>query len=337
MLVGSRARSLCSILKHCPTIEKLTLPLLKGPVNVQAVSETICDHCPNITDLVLVWSGGNIQDFPMRIMERMREQRLQTLKVPGFIDGSSSALSFAAFSRHSQTLQKIDFPQHQLIKSTTLQAIHISCQALEVLKAHDIYSDDNSLLLNDAVESEWVCAKIRRLEISVKVTSRGNPYYLADSTKASWTEQDHQHWGMLDKFYTQIGKLTDLEILKITSEGFYVLHDDDHLELSQDFCFPGLLALEDEATGQIGFLSRWAGLTKLRDLDGSFLVTDEEVAERMGEREVDWFVTHLPALRHASFVLLPDSEEWSESDIPEIVHSIKRRRPEIEVLDFLPW
>ena len=72
---------------------------------------------------------------------------------------------------------------------------------------------------------------------------------------------------------------------------------------SYETCLAALLALEDPIEGfQIGHLSILGGLTKLRELRGSFVWTSRETSERLGEREVEWFVNHLPALRFAMFI-----------------------------------
>lgn len=70
---------------------------------------------------------------------------------------------------------------------------------------------------------------------------------------------------MLDTFYTQFGSLTSLEFLNIRSAGTH--HATEVADgglitevLFRKACLPGLLALEDESTGQLGFLPRWVSL-----------------------------------------------------------------------------
>ncbi|KAK3836886.1 MAG: hypothetical protein J3R72DRAFT_423737 [Linnemannia gamsii] len=263
ILGDNLALILCSILKHWATLEKLKLPSLRDSTNIQAVSKTIDDHCPYITNLCT--SPPNGQETFMCIMKRLPEQQLQTLQATDIFDESSSALSSTVFARHSETLHTIVFPAPQILKSTTLQAILTFCRALEVLKAHDDYSIYNTLAIEDAVATE-----IRHLEIAVEFTPDGSdPGYLADPTKTSWKNQDHEHWGMLDKFYTQIGNLENLELLHIKSAKANLPFDEEEDDEYEGIpysatCLPGLLALEDEATGQIGFLSRWDGLTSYK-------------------------------------------------------------------------
>lgn len=122
---------------------------------------------------------------------------------------------------------------------------------------------------------------------------------------AIWTEQDHGHWSMLDKFYTQIWSLVELEILSLHSAVTPTILGADGVSTEVSFRLTsllGLLALEDAASGQIGFLSRWSKLNKLQELRRLFSVNTKETKARMGEREIDWFVTHLPALKLVEFM-----------------------------------
>jgi hypothetical protein len=42
---------------------------------------------------------------------------------------------------------------------------------------------------------------------------------MEDQSKASWIEENYQHWGDLGKFYTQIESFTNLEVLELNSLG----------------------------------------------------------------------------------------------------------------------
>ncbi|KAF9147421.1 hypothetical protein BG015_010958 [Linnemannia schmuckeri] len=118
---------------------------------------------------------------------------------------------------------------------------------------------------------------------------------------------------MLDKLYTRIGTLVSLEVLKIKSQGVSVRPNGVLNQIPfRTTSLPSLLALEDAATGQLGFLSKWSGLIKLQDLYGSFLWTTKETMARMGKREVDWVVAYLPALRRAAFLGMRYSDTTSD-------------------------
>lgn len=135
-------------------------------------------------------------------------------------DRAASAVSIAAIGRHSSTLREIQLSDCEELQSTTLQAILVSCQALEVLRTEDEFSRLNPVSPEQAVVTEWACTRIRVLEIAVVFTLDGrNPEYLADQTMEKWTKDYHDHWRMLDTFYTQIGSLTSLEVLNTKSAG----------------------------------------------------------------------------------------------------------------------
>jgi hypothetical protein len=286
-------------------------------------------------------NGGNDEAF-MIIMDRMHEQRLEKIQVESLTDKSSSLLSFSAFLRHSTTLRQVEFDNCRQLASATLRAILTSCHVLETLKVVKEsglgLSDKVALSLEDAVETAWVCTRIRYLTILVKITPDGrDPKYLAEPTMLTWTEQDHHHWEMLDKFYTQIGLLRELEILSLKAVGTVPSGRDRGTDVPfREACLPGLLALEDstKTTGQIGFLSRWAGLDKLQELTGSFSVTTQEVCCRMGKREVEWFVEHLPALRTATLVPTTVGKSYTFW-IPKIVQDLQGLRPEVSFVEFL--
>ncbi|KAG0291772.1 hypothetical protein BGZ96_004851 [Linnemannia gamsii] len=309
----------------------LTLPSLREPQAIHDVSVTIGSYCLRIKDLTFFSSRwGNDAGF-MNIMERMLRQQLENLRVFIFSDKSSHTLATAAFMRHSEALCRVEFPSCRAIKSSTLHAILVSCRALEILNVGGFSSIRTALTLEDAVEVEWVCAKIRHLEITVSLTPDGkDPAYLADPTKATWTEQDHRHWEMMDKFYTQIGYLKDLQILSLKSTDVKLPSLEDLYDPFRKLCLPGLLALEDATTGQVGFLSRWSELSQLQELTGSFLWTNTEAVARMGDQEVEWFATHLPALRSAAFVNVRCENGGLADNLPRTLHELHRRRPEIQ-------
>jgi hypothetical protein len=319
---------LCSILQHCPVLKKLALPWIRDKYENPDVLRTIRTCCPGITDLSLCESSDKLL---VDILEQAPEQQLESIRMNKVYNDLPM---IAAISRHSETLRVIDFPDCGFLESATLQVILMSCRALQVLRIqNDDFSYGSAIPLKDAVANKWASAGIRVLDITVNITQDGrDPAFLADRTMATWTEQDRNCWRMLDKFYTQIGSLKELEVLILKSAGNYppvrgVFGPTIPFRATS---LPGLLALEDVTTGQIGFLSRWSGLTRLRDLHGSFLWTNAEAKARMGEREVEWFATHLPALRRAAFLNVPFKETLSD-DIPVILQDLHIRRPELRL------
>ncbi|KAF9119105.1 hypothetical protein BGW39_000567 [Mortierella sp. 14UC] len=148
--------------------------------------------------------------------------------------------------------------------------------------------------------------------------------FLDDQYKSTWTEVEHRHWDNLGKFYSQIGSLTELEILNLKT-----VERANELQNPAQMYFPGLFALEDVAKNEIGHLSKWAGLVKLRELRGSVNWTLPLVLERIGKREVDWFVEHMPALRVATFVLRNNNGMIGAKEIRAHLKTLEKKRPEL--------
>lgn len=96
-------------------------------------------------------------------------------------------------------------------------------------------------------------------------------------------------------------------------------------------CLPGMLVFEDPST-RLGYLSELAGLTKLRELRGSIVWKHMAEETRMGEREADWFVEHLPALSVAHFLLkgckYPE-EGVLEEEVPGVLQLLQTQCPNL--------
>lgn len=267
----------------------------------------------------------------MRFMEVLPMQRLKSL-CRRFVSGLNTERMIAALARHSSTLRRIELTQGTHVASAIIQSVLTTCDALEVFSVtgrEDL--GGISLSLAHAVENEWICARIRHLQINIVIAPDGEaPKYLADEGIEKWAAEDHPHWQDLERFYTQIGSLTGLEVLclkavrpKKSLEGLTWANVEKFISPSET-CFPGLLALDDPSQGRIGYLSTLAGLTRLREFRGSFIWTNVDVAARLSEREVEWFVINLPAPKVATFMYRVDSG---------LLRMLRARRPGLKLCD----
>ncbi|KAF8929888.1 hypothetical protein BGZ47_000831 [Haplosporangium gracile] len=249
------ASTLRSLLKHCSVIEKLDLPRIdKRADGINSILASIGDLCLCVSNPSCL--HGCFGEHVRTIMEALPQQRLESLVCRYTNDLSSGAGGMSAANLEVFTV-------------TT------DCEELSNI----------SLALADAVQGVWICTNIRELRIAVWITANGrDPAYFEDPGKGTWVEEKCQHWDNLGRLHTQIGVLTNLEILdlKVAGELNYV-SDISHTEI----ILPGLLALDDPDKGKIGCLSKLAGLTILRELRGSFIWTNPEAKERIGEDEVD--------------------------------------------------
>lgn len=282
-------------LKRCRTVEVLELPGLQRVVDgVSSVVTLMAELCRFTTDLLFP-STCDAQLLRL-ILNALPVGRLQSLYCK--IANSKTVRMRAALTRHSATLRKIELTGHHYISSSMIQAVLTSCGGLETFRAtrHKNHrSADSCLTLADAVEDEWVCARIRHLTINIKMMTV--PQYLNDPSCATWTERDHSHWEHFGRLYAQIGRLVCLEVLDLKAIGWKGM--------------PIGLGVDDVVRGKkAGHLAAWSGLNMLRELRGFYVWTQGDDWARIGVREADWFGSHLPALRLVMFSLLDDGEGY---------------------------
>ncbi|KAK3838958.1 MAG: hypothetical protein J3R72DRAFT_448285 [Linnemannia gamsii] len=296
-----------SFLKFCPAVETLSLSYANGSNSgINNIIEDIGELCPFLSSVSFP-SDHNVEHM-MRIMEVLPAGRLKTISAcycsyTKVLDTPRIGLALA---RHSTSLRQIEWTSNPQVESAVIQAVLLTCRSLQIFRVHVCKGmGTGGLLLAHAVDREWVCKEIRELELQVSITRDGmNPAYMDDPSKATWTEDHHRHWEDLGMFYTQIGSLTHLQVLSVEAMGWHtsIYNPNQGSALSPSMaCLPGFLALDDVATGQIGYLEKFAGLNRLKELRGSFAWTHKDAVARMGMREVDWFVEHLPALKLVTF------------------------------------
>ncbi|KAG0290281.1 hypothetical protein BGZ96_006282 [Linnemannia gamsii] len=316
-----------TILGQCPALESLELPkLIELSDDMLFIIASIGELCPRIS--TLSFPEGCLAEHVTMVLDALPEQQLRNLCYRHHKDPDPEPM-IATWTRHSTTLRRIEFTHAIRIMSSVIQAALTTCEGLEVFSATSHGDLRNiCLIFANAIESEWVCRGIRELILGVWVTGSGaNPEYMKDESKATWTDNNHRHWDDLGKFYSQIGALTRLEILDLRAVGqiemsFHHTPEREYFISLNETCFPGLLALEDAEQGKIGYLSKLAGLTQLRELRGSFVWTQKDNSAMIGEQEVDWFVNHLPSLEMATF-------HWRAFGAP--LQMLQLRRPRLRV------
>ncbi|KAF9101419.1 hypothetical protein BGX29_005634 [Mortierella sp. GBA35] len=320
---GYETPSLCSILEQCPALESLCIPALGNAVASQRVAERIATHCLRLKDLLMPEPGLDFEGVAvMSVMETIPAQQLRKLLLRRYLDRHPDRMK-AAWARHSETLHTIELVDCRWLKSSTFRTILINCPALERLEVTRLYTSECFILLEDAVSEKWASTRIRFLSISVKLPDDvRDSRYLVDPSMESWTDQDHTHWEMLGKFYTQIGSLAELEYLDLRSTAMVPSPSDSDSD-------------EEESDG---YSSDSEVFPMHKPIYGP-------VAEVMGERELEWFVDHLPALELATFLCdntSDDSDDTSDDShdsddddyrngLPELLQALQNRRPGLRI------
>ncbi|KAF9129734.1 hypothetical protein BGX30_013833 [Mortierella sp. GBA39] len=263
------ASDMISVFAHCPNLVQLSTGDFNNHHAVQAVADFVGRECPRIRKLCGVWHYNNGNLLPFRIMEGLPAHQITELN----IDNMHSDLISAA-------------------------VIFENCVNLETLKAFD--ADEGLYIdLEDVQGSPWRCTKLRDLTICISGCKlpinpdpESQPYY-SRPDPITLSETEVQHFARLERFYLQIGRLTQLRLLhlqmvKIIEQG---------RALFDGVSFPALMTLGDVGKDRPGYLNHLAGLKRLECLVGSFGV-DVEETDATKERIKDaWMSEHWPRFR----------------------------------------
>ncbi|KAG0272361.1 hypothetical protein BGZ95_011903 [Linnemannia exigua] len=179
-----------SFLKHAPALEGLYFPPLDEiSDDMELALASIGKMCPQIPD-------------PKQLKRLKGLRYTYTYENPRFM--------IDTWIRHSAALRQFELSNANRVNSTVIQAALTTLRALEVFRVKDRGGSSSIWLwLEHAVESDWVCSSLHHFEFLISITpASDSPAYLKDHRKASWTGDNHCHWEVLGKFYSQIASLT---------------------------------------------------------------------------------------------------------------------------------
>lgn len=292
------------IFDHCPNITSLSVPDLADYIDTDEVGRHIAKVCPKLRKLAhtCVQFDGRLV---MSIMEAMPEQQLERLSYLRL--NKDSATTAALILRHSTSLRTIRFDQCHYFGSKAIQSILVGCQGLEVLTFN--YSDQRSISLDleDAVEFKWGATRLKTLQLVIGIgdmsSLQGEDPYYKRPAPITFSDEELIQMTMLERFYTQLGELVQLEKLDLEAhvQCFPRVIVSSITSIYRYATFPGLMSLGDPSTGRPGFLHLLGGLRKLKWLKGSVHGGTEETAVTMGQKEVEWIVANLVSLNQADF------------------------------------
>ncbi|KAK3838882.1 MAG: hypothetical protein J3R72DRAFT_180699 [Linnemannia gamsii] len=301
-----------AITDHCPNVHALMIPTV-GEVNeTRLLAEHIASSCSQLTNLSHQVNPESMQLFELmlHVMEALPEGQVVGLF---FRDGRSFEVqgldAAGIFLRHSQTLVYIHLNGCRNANGEALQVLLTECEALEILEAP--WLGDCDLLcihLDDAIEYDWVCTKMRKLTITVGIPDSPlfrrrddmGAYYSRPQSFAFSSEEKEQ-LSSLEQLYEQIGRLTDLEMLSVKAF-FYDVNK--FWPTASDYkvnAFPGLMSVGDRRRGRPGYLRHLKGLSKLKQLTGSVYADTRETRRTMGWMEATWINEYWPELEEAEF------------------------------------
>ncbi|KAG0379792.1 hypothetical protein BGX24_011651 [Mortierella sp. AD032] len=283
------AKQICAILEHCPRLESWYLPYIAKSADEVEIIKVIQANCKELKNLFNgIANPDHKGAFVMAVMEVLEEHHLETVENYGHLSDWPGQMT--AFQRHCQVLQKISMGGCYRMESSTIHVILTSCRELRYLEISGSRSNVIALSLEDAGSvKEWVCKKLRHLQICVRVPP-------------TWTESKQLPWDLLEQFYRHLGSLHELEFLDLRGAGYYpyTAEDGEIKEKDSEYdemTFPGLFSLGDPTTGEPGFLSLFKDMKRLTTLQGSLLWDRARREEPRGQKEMEWVVEHWPLLK----------------------------------------
>ncbi|KAF9901064.1 hypothetical protein EC991_006575 [Linnemannia zychae] len=385
---GYTPETFLSMLKICPNVEAIDIPLVTGdiPGGMGAVAKAFKDLCPCVQELSaerIYFDHHGLGILPL--MEEIEPNTLQRWSMGSYSD-SWKTRTLDVIRRHSETLREIRFPSTYSFKSSTIQGILTTCRALEHLDIGGDIASRLKLWLDDIEpDTPWVSTRLRYLKLTVDwndkqdkpnppkpkqepsvrmslrlindrmnaiLASRMRLTIPSEQAKPDGSEEfagimareaNERRWTRLERFYKQLGTLTNLEVLDLRgTSGFPEEEPTNQLRPYTEYTLPRLLSLanDDKSTAlmdqgtvklerrgkKVGYLSELGGLTKLRELRGSFRIDRPTVKMYLGQREVEFMHQHWPELRLIE-LLPPDYETRRDFVIQSHMRWFMEQRP----------
>lgn len=347
----------CPVLENCPALEALVLPTVGlRPFSLNKMLCIIKDQRLPLKRITVAYprKHDKLHETPGSVIDILHEHTLEALNISFFKEGPYTSLTSKLF-RHSETLCDLTFDAVESLYSTTILDFLCSCHALKKLvvrsggdindnKLDDIQClQDISLAITHAIAKPWVCLRLSHLEIPVMLDwfaytppSPANPSWFHD-----WRNtQGDSNWEALRKFYHQIGRLHQLEILDLKACLVYPNSVASGATWS-DITLPGMLLMPFTPKPSLlppprnqnitpGFLDVLSGLTKLRELRGSVRVDLPEMRLAMRLDSYRWMARHWPKLKIAEF-LQPGYQCAFVYTLPEHITWLFAERPSLKL------
>ncbi|KAK3846514.1 MAG: hypothetical protein J3R72DRAFT_433970 [Linnemannia gamsii] len=321
-----------AIFGRCSALVELHIPDLDDGADLASrVAKCIGKSCPRITHMYQHGREGDDHGLTLAIMNALQEQLLELFRFSGLC-GSDDLLA-ATLTRHSTVLRDLQLTDSVWLSSKSIQKILSTGHALEVFRIEPYRHDRACLTLEDAVAVEWVCKGIKHLQLALLTGAMILPaedVYYKRPAPIVLTKEERKRFAKLEALYRRIGSLVELVHLKLSTIPVGTGLDDQYRYTSDDVSFDAMLSLGDETTGRPGYLSLFAGLKKLKSLNGSVRARTHETRVTMGQRECEWMDANWPSLIEANFC---SYRAWDElgRDTRTCFQWLQGRRPRLNM------
>ncbi|KAF9151358.1 hypothetical protein BG015_006773 [Linnemannia schmuckeri] len=355
--MGYTADHVRRILRHCPVLETWDIPCVRNEEAAEAMTRMVREMVSRAEqgqeqghrhglgrELKKSLLRHLTAKYPWQdcrgerwasVLDALPEQQVESMEFSLYTDVFPDKF-VPALLRHCEVLQSVVFLDVQKIRSSTLATILRRCHGLQKFWATGLYGRSIFLDLNDAIEQEWICKDIKDLRITVDLSvlssqGMGNSGSAARSRKVDYGEPfdlppTREYWMKLKMFYTQMGKLTELEVMELIAAGL------ESRSTYMSEALTGLLSLEEEDkdTGKRGFLSLLSGLKKLRVVHGSFWSESWAARRTFGQRETEWIAENWLTLEEIE--LLPRKYMMRGGvNLPEHLKWLREKKPELKL------
>lgn len=347
----------CPVLENCPALEALVLPTIgQRPFNLNKLLNTIKDQCMQLKRITVDYPTKHdpFHETPGSVIDILNQHTLEAFNISYFKEGPYTCLTSKLF-RHSETLCDLTFDAVKSLYSTTILDVLCTCRALKKFvvrsggdtnESHldDIqFLQDISLAITHAIAKPWVCLGLMHLEIPVMLDWLA--YTPPSSASSDWFHdwrhtQGGSNWETLRKFYHQIGRLHQMEILDLKACLVYLNSAPSGVTWSH-ITLPGMLLMPFTPKPSLlppsrnqnitpGFLNLLSGLTKLRELRGSVRLDLPVMMSTMRLDSYRWMARHWPMLKKADF-LQPGYQSEFVYTLPPHITWLFAERPFLRV------
>ncbi|KAG0262473.1 hypothetical protein BGZ95_004018 [Linnemannia exigua] len=169
------------------------------------LAQAVVQHCPRLRGLNSCGQASN------DIIDALPQQSLETIANRSrHCEPKEMALCLQAISRSQYaSLREVRIEECRHVRGSAVQAILWTCAALEtlVIKGRPCVATR----LKHLVEKDWVCTRLKTLEITVDLRQVRVPAVSLATMPAVYDAT----WTMLRRFYRQIGALTEIEVLNL--------------------------------------------------------------------------------------------------------------------------
>ncbi|CAO3572611.1 unnamed protein product [Mortierella alpina] len=285
---------LLPLLRKCPLLERLSLPVIPGP-DLSSIVEVLRDSCPKLNALTII--GYLEEDELLPVIEALPS--LASLDLP--IDTPTLGVFVSRMrAKWSNTLTSLTFGAGAILESSDIQLLLTSCPRLVTFwmcphgeeSTWTISPYYSPLRLSHLAQSEWTCLGLQALCLLF------HDERVEQDTLDQHLEQEARTRELIRKGYEQLGKLKQLRTLHLGwGRPFREGVDGDSLAIHK----PGPLVHMD--------FSMASGLALLKDLGSlSQLSLDGMAHISVGTEELEWICQTWPHARISG--LDKSSTDW---------------------------